>query len=84
MMPELKPFADDSAAIEIGDLKLENGRDRIACYGSLDLTRDKAGLALAQRLQAVLAAVVRVLEADATLPDTIPPPKRPGTVKNPF
>jgi hypothetical protein len=84
MMPELKPFADDSAAIEIGDLKLENGRDRIACYGSLDLTRDKAGLDLAKRLQAVLAATVQVLEADAALPDTIPPPKRRGTVKNPF
>lgn len=83
-MPDMKPFADDSAAIEVGDLKLENGRDRIACYGSLDLTRDKAGLALAQRLQAVLASVVQVLEADAALPDAIPPPKPRGSVKNPF
>lgn len=83
-MPELKPFADDSAAVEIGDLKLENGRDRIACYGSLDLTRDKAGLALAQRLQATLAAVVHALEADTALPDTIPPPKQRNAVKNPF
>ena len=83
-MPDMTPFADDSAAIEVGDLKLENGRDRIACYGSLDLTRDKAGLALARQLQAVLAAVVQALEADAALPDTIPPPKKRGTVKNPF
>ena len=83
-MPVLKPFADDRAAIEVGDLKLENGRDRIACYGSLDLTRDKAGLELAQRLQAVLASVVKVLEADAALPDAIPPPKQRGAVKNPF
>ena len=83
-MAEMKPFADDSAAIEIGDLKLENGRDRIACYGSLDLTRDKAGLALAQRLQALLATVIHALETDAGLPDTIPPPKQRGTVKNPF
>ena len=83
-MPDMTPYADDSAAIEIGDLKLENGRDRIACYGSLDLTRDKAGLALARQLQAVLAAVVQALEADAALPDTIPPPKKRGTVKNPF
>ncbi len=83
-MPELKPFADDSAAIEVGDLKFENGRDRIACYGSLDLTRDKAGLALAHQLQAMLASVIQALEADASLPDTIPPPKQRGTVKNPF
>ena len=83
-MPDMTPYANDSAAIEIGDLKLENGRDRIACYGSLDLTRDKAGLALARQLQGVLAAVVQVLEGDAHLPDTIPPPKKRGTVKNPF
>ena len=83
-MPDMTPYANDSAAIEIGDLKLENGRDRIACYGSLDLTRDKAGLALARQLQAVLAAVVQALEGDANLPDTIPPPKKRGTVKNPF
>jgi len=83
-MPELKPFADDSVAIEVGDLKLENGRDRIACYGSLDLTRDKAGLALARQIQAVLASVVQALEADTALPDAIPPPKKRGAVKNPF
>ncbi len=83
-MPELKPFADDSAAVEVGDLKFENGRDRIACYGSLDLTRDKPGLALAKQLQAMLASVIQALEADAGLPDAIPPPKKRGTVKNPF
>ncbi len=83
-MPDMTPFANDSAAVEIGDLKLENGRDRIACYGSLDLTRDKAGLALARQLQAVLAAVVQALEGDRSLPDTIPPPKKRGAVKNPF
>ena len=83
-MPDMKPFADDSAAIEVGDLKLENGRDRIACYGSLDLTRDKAGLALAQRLQAVLEGVIKMLEADTALPDAIPPPKQRGAMKNPF
>ncbi len=83
-MPDMTPYANDSAAIEIGDLKLENGRDRIACYGSLDLTRDKAGLALARQLHAVLDAVVQALEGDASLPDTIPPPKKRGTVKNPF
>lgn len=83
-MPDLKPFADDSVAIEIGDLKIENGRDRIACYGSLDLTKDRAGLELARQLQALLGSVVKALEADAALPETIPPPKRRGSTKNPF
>lgn len=80
----MKPFADDSAATEIGDLKLENGRDRVALYGSLDLTRDQAGLALARSLRAMMDAVVTALEQDPALPVTLPPPKKPGTVRNPF
>lgn len=83
-MPELKPFADDRVSVEIGDLKFENGHDRIACYGSLDLTRDQAGLALLRQVQALLASVVQVLEADTQLPAAIPLPKKRGTVKNPF
>ena len=80
----MKPFADDSAATAVGGLKLENGRDSIAVYGNLDLTRDKAGLAHARTLLAVLDAVVKTLEADGALPDAIPPAAKPGTVQNPF
>lgn len=80
----MNPFADDSAAASVGDMRLENGRDRIAIYGSLDVTRDKAGLALVQALRAVLDQVVAVLEADPALPATLAPPKRPGTARNPF
>ena len=80
----MNPFADDSAAASVGDMRLENGRDRIAIYGSLDVTRDKAGLALAQALRAVLDQVVAVLEADPALPAALAPPKRPGTARNPF
>lgn len=83
-MPDMKPFADDSAALDIGDLKFENGRDRIACYGSLDVTRDQAGLALARELQELVAAVVHALESDGNLPAAIPAPKKRGAVKNPF
>ena len=80
----MKPFADDSAATSIGDLHLENWRDRIAVYGSLDLTRDQAGLALAREMRQVLDSVIQILESDKALPASIPPPKRPGTVRNPF
>lgn len=80
----IKPFADDSAASSVGDMRLENGRDRIAVYGSLDLTRDQAGLALAREMQAVLAGVIEALEGDPHLPTATPPPKRPGTAPNPF
>lgn len=83
-MPDVIPFGDDRAARAIGDLQIENGLDRIACYGSLDLTRDRAGLALARQAQAFLSSVVAALEADPALPEAIPLPKRRGTVKNPF
>lgn len=83
-MPSLDPFADDAASLGIGDLNVENGRDRVALYGSLDLTRDKAGLKRACELKAVLDAVVRHLETAHDLPDVVPVPEPPTSVKNPF
>ena len=83
-MATFKPFADDAAATAIGDLKIENGQDRIAVYGSLDLTRDKAGLKQARELIALLDEVVRALEADKALPERVAPPEKPATVRNPF
>ena len=78
------PFADDAASITIGELTVENGTDRIALYGSLDLTRDKQGLADAHALLSLLEQAVQRLEADKGLPDAVPSPAAAGTVKNPF
>jgi hypothetical protein len=83
-MPTFTPYADDAASLGIGELTLENGQDRVAIYGSLDLSRDKAGLKLARELKIVLDAVVQRLEAAHALPDKVPAPEAPTTVKNPF
>jgi hypothetical protein len=83
-MESLKPFADDAAAISIGELKIENGRDRVAIYGTLDLTRDRTGLALACDLKALLDQVIRTLASDPKLPERIAPPEKPAVVRNPF
>lgn len=83
-MPNFDPFADDAASMGIGELTLENGRERVAIYGSLDLTRDEAGLKCARELRAVLDAAVRHLEAAPDLPDAVPAPEPPTSVKNPF
>ena len=83
-MTKMTPFADDAASTTIGELTVENGTDRIALYGSLDLTRDKQGLAHARALLALLEQAVQLLEADKALPDAVPPPAAAGTVKNPF
>ena len=41
----LIPFADDTASIGIGKLTVKNGTDCVSLGGSLDITRDKQGLA---------------------------------------
>ena len=83
-MSKLSPFADDAASLSIGKLTIENGTDRVALYGTLDLTRDKQGLAHARALKALLDQAVQVLEADKALPDAIPAPAAAKTVTNPF
>lgn len=84
MPAKLKPYADDAASMAIEELTIENGQDRVAVYGNLDLTRDKVGLQHARALKAVLDEVVQVLEAEKNLPDRMPPPEKPQQAKNPF
>ncbi|NPD66267.1 hypothetical protein HN018_23735 (plasmid) [Lichenicola cladoniae] len=83
-MTQLTPYADDAVSISVGKLTIENGSDRIALYGSLDLSRDQQGLAHAKALKAVLDRVVQTLEAQKDLPQAIPPPETPKVVANPF
>ena len=82
-MPALIPYQNEEDSTAIGALTIENRLDRIALYGSLDLTRDQVGLAQARQLRALADAVVAVLEADRALPDHIVV-KPVETVKNPF
>jgi hypothetical protein len=79
------PFADDAGVRNIGALCFENGTDRITLHGSLDLTRDKTGLAQARLIRQTLDAIVKVLEDD-DLPETVAeaPEAAPKSVKNPF
>jgi hypothetical protein len=76
------PYANEADVLQIGNLMLENRLDRITLSGDLDLTADKAGLAAARELHALLGAVVAKLEGQA-LPDRLPPPDM-QTVDNPF
>ena len=82
-MKTLKPFADDAVSIGIGDLTIENGTDQVSLHGSLDITRDKQGLAHARALKALLDQAVTYLQQQDDLPAALPPlPSK--TVKNPF
>jgi hypothetical protein len=81
-MAAIKPFQNESDAIEIGELTIENRLDRIELYGSLQLTRDKAGLALAKQLKDVIDKTIKAMQS-RELPDHITNAPT-DTTDNPF
>ena len=84
MKKKFQPFSDDSASFSIGEFTIENGTEKVALYGSLDVMRDKNGLKQAKALKAVVDAIVKALQQDKALPDESAPAEAPQQVKNPF
>ena len=82
--PAFEPFADEAAARTIGALAFENGPERIALHGSLDITRDRAGLAQARALKTTVDAIVAALEAGDLPAEVAEATTAPTIVKNPF
>ena len=79
-----RPFAEDAGVQTFAGFSIENGTQRIALHGSLDLTRDRAGLKRARALKSLLDAVLATLEAE-DLPDAVPEePEAAEPVRNPF
>lgn len=66
-MAIIKPFQNAADSVSLGELTVENGEDRIAIYGSLNITRDKEGLQLAQELKALLDETVKLLSSEKLL-----------------
>ncbi len=83
-MTSFSPFRNESDAITLGDLKIENREDRIAVYGSLAITRDRAGLAGAKALKDILERIVKELEGEHDLPIRVAAAEAPVEAKNPF
>ena len=83
-MTNFSPFQNESDAITLGDLKIENREDRIAVYGSLAITRDRGGLASAKALKAILESIIKELEGEHDLPMRIAAAESPVKAKNPF
>ena len=82
-MSDFKPYANESDALTLGNLAIENRVDRVTLQGDVELTRDRKGLALAKELKAVIDAIVKALEADKGLPQAVETIK-PVSVRNPF
>jgi len=78
------PFKNESDAVTIGDLKIENREDHIAIYGRLALTRDRAGLEAAKALKELFGKIVHELENGPDLPLNVASAEPAGRVKNPF
>lgn len=81
-MAIIKPFQNSTESVPLDEMTIENGEDRIGLYGSLNITRDKAGLKLAQELKALLDETVNLLLSEK-LPDHIQT-KPAEKVDNPF
>jgi hypothetical protein len=67
-MSDMKPFKNESESITIGQLTIENRLDQVEMYGSLSITRDQTGLALALKLKSVLDATIDHLQHVSNLP----------------
>jgi hypothetical protein len=78
----IKPFRNESECLQIGDLTVENRIDRISIFGSIDIKRDKEGLALARQLKEIIDLALAELEKKE-LPERIAP-ATVETVENPF
>ncbi len=70
----------DGAQGSSGSPNVETARfsNGIALYGSLDLTRDKAGLEHARLLHGVLDKIFAAPESEQDLPDKVAEPERPN------
>ena len=69
----MKPFSENASSVGLGGLTVENGLDRVAIYGSLQIDRTKEGRILALQLKSLADAMVAALDAERNLPDRLEP-----------
>ncbi|PAX06376.1 hypothetical protein [Sphingomonas lenta] len=81
----IKPFADDEGASSIGGLSIENGTAVVVISGSVEITRDQAGLERARALKELADKLVAELEAGGTAQRlTSAQPATTDEIDNPF
>ncbi len=82
-MEMIDPFANESEALQVDELTIENRTDRVSIYGSLDITRDRRGLEKARRLARLFDAILARLSQEE-LPEEMPRPSNIEVVDNPL
>jgi hypothetical protein len=85
---EFHAFANDDDVLNIaGDaMTVANGQACVTVSGTLEITKDKRGLAAALALQQALGSIVAQLQRQRDLPEHAheEPPAPTGSVDNPF
>ena len=79
----MKPYGRETS-ITISGLTIETDPTVLSIYGSIDLSRDQAGLEALRNLRAILDEAEAVLMADKNLPDHLPPRPDGPERDNPF
>lgn len=64
-------YENETDSFVIDELSVENHYDQIRIYGSLNLTKDQAGLARALKLKRIIDASIYALRSDIHLPERI-------------
>ena len=80
---KLQPFDNETQSMNLGDLTIENRLDQLEIYGSLSITRDQAGLALALQLKQLIDDAVVHLQQAQDLPTQLST-KPSDQIDNPF
>lgn len=58
----IEPFANNHQSMQIGELVIENQKDKIIIYGDIDLTFDSAGYEQAQQLHELTSKILQAFE----------------------
>ncbi|MDN3454013.1 MULTISPECIES: hypothetical protein [unclassified Psychrobacter] len=58
----IEPFANDHQSMQIGDLIIENQKDKIIIYGDIDLMLSELGYKQAQQLHELSGKIIKAFE----------------------
>ena len=64
-------YENDTDGFTTGNLSIKNGTEMISIEGSLNITKDKAGLEAALKLKRAVDAAIDALKRDRNLPDSL-------------
>lgn len=59
----IEPFANNHQSMQIGELVIENQKDKIIMYGDIELTLDVSGYQQAQQLHKLTTEIMQAFES---------------------